>query len=86
MYNWYGCNSKINYICTSRHKPGGSYKSAPEDVQGVSEWNMLVSSVDVPEEKEKRRKEVFPQDCQKAFEMGGRFVKRQKALEAQKEK
>ncbi len=30
--------------------PGGSYKGAPEDVQGVSEWNMLVSSVDVPEE------------------------------------
>ena len=37
-----------------------------------------------PVEKAKRRKEVFPQDCQKAFEMGVRFVKRQKTLEAQK--
>ena len=36
-----------------------------------------------PAEKAKRRKEVFPQDCQKAFEMGARFVKRQKYLEAQ---
>ncbi|MDQ1275173.1 MAG: hypothetical protein QG610_746 [Euryarchaeota archaeon] len=34
-----------------------------------------------PEEKAKRRKEVFPQDCEKAFEMGARFVKRQKVLE-----
>lgn len=33
-----------------------------------------------PVEKAKRRKEVFPQDCEKAFEMGARFVKRQKAL------
>ena len=37
-----------------------------------------------PVEKTKRRKEVFPQDCQKAFEMGVRFVKWQKTLEAQK--
>lgn len=37
-----------------------------------------------PVEKAKRRKEVFPQDCQKAFEMGARFVKRQKDLEAHK--
>ncbi|MCO5381530.1 MAG: flavodoxin family protein [Methanosarcina barkeri] len=37
-----------------------------------------------PVEKAKRRKEVFPQDCQKAFDMGARFVKRQKDLEANK--
>jgi len=37
-----------------------------------------------PVEKAKRRKEVFPQDCQKAFEMGARLVKRQKDLEAHK--
>lgn len=28
--------------------PAGSYKGAKEDVKGVSEWNMLVSSSDVP--------------------------------------
>ncbi|KKH95081.1 flavodoxin [Methanosarcina sp. 1.H.T.1A.1] len=37
-----------------------------------------------PEEKAKRRKEVFPKDCEKAFEMGARFVKRQKAMEVKK--
>ncbi|MFA0823730.1 MAG: flavodoxin family protein [Methanomethylovorans sp.] len=31
-------------------------------------------------EKAKRRAEVFPQDCAKAFDMGARFVQRQKAL------
>jgi len=31
-----------------------------------------------PAEKAKRRAEVFPQDCEKAFDMGIRFVKRQK--------
>ena len=30
--------------------------------------------------KAKRRAEVFPQDCEKAFEMGVRFVKRQRAI------
>lgn len=36
-----------------------------------------------PGEKANRRKEVFPQDCEKAFEMGARFVKRQKAAKIQ---
>lgn len=30
--------------------PAGSYKGAVKDVPGVSEWNMLVSSSEVPEE------------------------------------
>ncbi len=30
--------------------PGGFYKGAPEEVAGVSEWNMLVSSSEVPED------------------------------------
>jgi multimeric flavodoxin WrbA len=33
-----------------------------------------------PAEKAKRRAEMFPQDCEKAFDMGVRFVKRQKAI------
>ena len=36
-----------------------------------------------PGEKVNRRKEVFPQDCEKAYEMGARFVKRQKAVKTQ---
>lgn len=56
------------------------------DTYQFDDYSKYLSSIFNPEEKEKRRKEVFPQDCQKAFEMGARFVKRQKALEAQKEK
>lgn len=56
------------------------------DTYQFDDYSKYLSSIFNPEEKEKRRKEVFPQDCQKAFEMGARFLKRQKALEAQKEK
>lgn len=56
------------------------------DTYQFDDYSKYLSSIFNPEEKEKRRKEVFPQDCQKAFEMGARFVKRQKALETQKEK
>lgn len=56
------------------------------DTYQFDDYSKYLSSVFNPEEKAKRRKEVFPQDCQKAFEMGARFVKRQKALEAEKEK
>ncbi len=52
------------------------------DTYQFDDYSKYLSSIFNPEEKEKRRKEVFPQDCQKAFEMGARFVKRQKALEA----
>lgn len=36
-----------------------------------------------PEEKAKRRREIFPQDCQKAFEMGAKFIKMQKNPDTQ---
>lgn len=39
-YNFYTVNSM----------PAGSYKGATEDVKSVTEWNMLVSSSEVPEE------------------------------------
>lgn len=35
------------------------------------------------EEKAKRRREIFPQDCQKAFEMGAKFIKMQKNPDTQ---
>ncbi len=56
------------------------------DTYQFDDYSKYISSIFNPEEKARRRKEVFPQDCQKAFEMGARFVKRQKALEAEKEK
>jgi multimeric flavodoxin WrbA len=54
------------------------------DTYQFDDYSKYVSDRFDPEEKAKRRKEVFPYDCKKAFEMGVRFVKRQRALEAQK--
>jgi len=54
------------------------------DTYQFEDYSKYVADRFDPVEKTKRRKEVFPQDCQKAFEMGVRFVKRQKTLEAQK--
>jgi multimeric flavodoxin WrbA len=41
------------------------------------DYSKVVSSLFDPEQRAKRRKEVFPMDCQKAFEMGARLVKKQ---------
>lgn len=54
------------------------------DTYQFDDYSKYVADRFDPEEKAKRRKEVFPHDCEKAFEMGVRFVKRQRALEAQK--
>ena len=53
------------------------------DTYQFDDYSKYVTDMFDLEEKAKRRKEVFPQDCVKAFEMGARFVKRQKAMEAQ---
>ena len=53
------------------------------DTYQFDDYSKYVTDMFDLEEKAKRRKEVFPQDCVKAFEMGTRFVKRQKAMEAQ---
>jgi multimeric flavodoxin WrbA len=60
---------------------GYSESLCSTDTYQFDDYSKYVSSVFNPQEKAKRRKEVFPQDCEKAFEMGARFVKRQKALE-----
>lgn len=52
------------------------------DTYQFDDYSKYVADRFDPEEKAKRRKEVFPKDCEKAFEMGVRFVKRQQALEA----
>ncbi len=63
---------------------GYSESLCSTDTYQFDDYSKYVSSIFNPQEKTKRREEVFPQDCKKAFEMGVRFVKRQKALEAQK--
>jgi multimeric flavodoxin WrbA len=55
------------------------------DTYQFDDYSKYVADRFDPMEKAKWRKEVFPQDCQKAFEMGARFVKRQKDMEAKKE-
>jgi multimeric flavodoxin WrbA len=39
------------------------------------DYSKVVSSLFDPEKKAQRRKEVFPKDCEKAFEMGARLVR-----------
>lgn len=45
------------------------------DTYQFEDYSKVVAPRFNPEEKLKRRKEVFPKDCQKAFEMGARFAK-----------
>ena len=56
------------------------------DTYQFDDYSKYVANRFDPEEKAKRRAEVFPLDCERAYEMGIRFVKRQKVVEAQKEK
>ena len=44
------------------------------DTYQFEDYSKYVSSRFDPENKLKRRKEIFPKDCQKAFEMGAKFV------------
>jgi len=50
------------------------------DTYQFDDYSKYVADRFDPEEKAKRRAEVFPQDCEKAFDMGVRFVKRQSAI------
>jgi multimeric flavodoxin WrbA len=64
---------------------GHSESLCSTDTYQFDDYSKYVVTNFDPEEKAKRRAEVFPLDCEKAFEMGIRFVKRQKAIESQKE-
>jgi len=44
------------------------------DTYQFEDYSKFVATRFNPEEKLKRRKEIFPKDCQKAFEMGARFT------------
>ncbi len=45
------------------------------DTYQFKDYSKVVSSRFDPEKKAKRRKEVFSNDCEKAFEMGSKFAK-----------
>jgi multimeric flavodoxin WrbA len=63
---------------------GYSESLCSTDTYQFDDYSKYVADKFDPEEKAKRRKEVFPQDCQKSFEMGAKFVKRQKEMEVRK--
>ena len=44
------------------------------DTYQFDDYSKVVSSRFDPEKKAQRRKEIFPQDCEKAFDMGVRFA------------
>ena len=46
------------------------------DTYQFEDYSKFVATRFNPEEKLKRRQEIFPKDCQKAFEMGARFSKK----------
>jgi hypothetical protein len=46
------------------------------DTYQFDDYSKVVSSRFDPVIKARRRKEVFPEDCRKAFEMGARFAKK----------
>ena len=48
------------------------------DTYQFNDYSKYVADKYDPVEKAKRREEVFPLDCEKAFEMGKRFAQRQK--------
>ena len=55
---------------------GSSEKLLSFDTYQFEDYSKVVASRFNPEEKLKRRQEIFPKDCQKAFEMGARFAKK----------
>ena len=55
---------------------GSSEKLLSFDTYQFEDYSKVVASRFNPEEKLKRRQEIFPKDCQKAFEMGVRFAKK----------
>jgi hypothetical protein len=55
---------------------GASESLLSFDTYQFKDYSKVVSDRFDPEKKAKRRKEVFPNDCEKAFEMGCRFSKK----------
>jgi multimeric flavodoxin WrbA len=54
---------------------GSSEKLLSFDTYQFKDYSKVIASRFNPEEKLKRRQEIFPKDCQRAFEMGARFAR-----------
>ena len=54
---------------------GSSEKLLSFDTYQFEDYSKMVASRFNPEDKLKRRQEIFPKDCQKVFEMGVRFAR-----------
>jgi len=54
---------------------GGSETLVSCDTYQFEDYSKYVADRFDPQQKAKRRKEIFPVDCQKAFEIGARFAK-----------
>ena len=54
---------------------GASESLCSFDTYQFEDYSKVVADLFDPEEKAKRRREIFPKDCEKAFEMGARFAK-----------
>ena len=46
------------------------------DTYQFTDYSEVVADLFDPDEKAKRRRDVFPRDCKKAFEMGVRFTRK----------
>ncbi len=55
---------------------GASESLCSFDTYQFEDYSKVVADLFDPEKKAKRREEVFPKDCEKAFEMGARFAKK----------
>jgi hypothetical protein len=55
---------------------GASESLCSYDTYQFEDYSKVVADLFDVEEKVKRREEVFPRDCDKAFEMGARFAKK----------
>jgi multimeric flavodoxin WrbA len=54
---------------------GASESLCSFDTYQFEDYSKVVADLFDPEEKAKRRREIFPKDCEKAFGMGARFAK-----------
>ena len=55
---------------------GASESLCSFDTYQFEDYSKVVADLFDPEEKAKRRKEVFPQDCEQAFDMGARLAQK----------
>jgi multimeric flavodoxin WrbA len=79
--NWFGLPRifELNVEVATRIF-GYSESMYSTDTYQFDDYSKYVADKYDPAEKAKRRAEVFPHDCEKAFEMGKKFVQRQNGM------